>query len=137
MEQLARSLKSIQVGLVLQFLLGLALGTLAPYDATSNELPSPQHNVLLIAHIVVAFGLLINAVLIMVRATKQPGRRWTVIGWAGLGSVIVALAGGVLTITTVWSEFFTFVMGLGFIVALVIYAYALTSARSALPRSTK
>lgn len=130
-----KSIKGIEIGLVLQFVLGLALGTLAPYDATSNELPSPLHNVLLIAHVLVSFVLLIGSVVIMVRATKRPGRRWTIIGWLGLGSIIAALAGGVLTITTPWSDFFTFIMGLGFIAALVVYAYGLNVLRSTLPRS--
>jgi len=131
---LEKSLKGIQIGLVLEFVLGLAMGTIAPYDAASNELPSPLHNGLLVAHVVVAFALLIGAVLIMVHATKRPGRRWTIIGWSGLGCVIAALAGGVLTITTPWSDFFIFIMGLGFIIALVMYAYGLNILRSTLPR---
>lgn len=123
--KLKRSLQVMQNGLVIQFILGLAMGTIVPFDPATEPQPSVAHDILLVTHVLIGFLLLVGAVMILITATKRPGRRWTAIGWMGLGGIIAALAGGVLVILTPWSEFFIFVMGLGFIVSLVAYGYAL------------
>lgn len=122
--KLKKNFIGMHSGLALQFVAGLVLATLADYNPDATE-QSMAHNVFLGIHTVLGFLLLIGATQILVRTTKRPGRRWTAIGWIGLGNIITALASGVLVIVGPWHEFFAFTMGLGFIAALMVYAYGL------------
>lgn len=115
-------------GLTMEFILGLSLATIVDYNPDATQ-QSMARNIILGLHILVAFMLLLGATIILVRTTKRPGRRWTLIGWTGIISVITALASGVLVVTGSWPEFFAFLMGLGFITALGTYTYALSYLR--------
>lgn len=105
--------------LSIQFLLGLALATVADYDPDTHTGNHAAHQVLLGLHVLVAVGILVGAVQ-MVLGTKKGAPRLSGLAIGGLVAVVVAFAAGAVRLS-VDNEWLTFIMGVGFIAAVGIY----------------
>ena len=109
-----------------QFIAGVGLATIADVNPDAKE-QSLLHNIFLLMHVLIALGLLIGAIRLFVAVQGVKQKPWNWVGISGLGSIIVALGGGVLTITGPWNEVFAFIMGLGYIGAVTAYVFGLIS----------
>jgi hypothetical protein len=108
-------------GPAVQFLLGVAVGLIGlPSQARGGA--RTRSTVFLAAHVVIALGLAVGAILV-IRATAglpDQSRRLAILGTA-------AIAAGVLTMTT-RSNWWSYGMALGFIAALLAYGGLLVQA---------
>ena len=113
------------MGLAVQFLLGVAVGLIGlPSQARGGA--QTASTVFLAAHVVIALGLAVGAILV-IRATAglpDQSRRLAILGTAAIAA---AIAAGVLTMTT-RSNWWSYGMALGFIAALLAYGGLLVQA---------
>lgn len=121
---LERHLKELVIGLVVQFILGVALTTVIAYDpAKSGALQTS----VLWAHILLGLMLLTISILFMASAYKL--NRFKPTSWWGMGAIIVAFAAGGDAAQN-GHDWAVFVMALGFIAAIAIYGKALGEVRA-------
>jgi hypothetical protein len=117
--------------LVVQYLLGMFTNMFVAFPEGKNEGQLWQFawtQPSLIAHIIIGIGVFISAVILTVRATKAGNRIWTKASWAGLVSILVAIAAGSRFIPT-QTDGYSFVMSVAFIAALLSYGWGLYSSR--------
>jgi|GEM_PF-417347 len=116
---LERQLQGMLAGLSVQFLLGLALATVAGYDANTYTGNHMAYQLVLVLHMVVALGLVAGSIS-LVAATRKRAAKFSGIGWAGLVAILVATGSGLARLS-VDGEWLTFLMGAGFIAAVALY----------------
>ena len=116
---LAHRLQGMLGGLSLQFLLGLALATVASYDASSHTGNRGAFEGILLLHMLVALGLVAGSVALAVKA-RHLVPRLSGMAWAGLVAILISAAAGMARLSAD-SEWLTFLMGAGFIAAVGIY----------------
>lgn len=106
------------MGLAVQFLLGMAVNLLGlPSQATGAA--HTASNVFLVAHIVVAAGLIASAFMV-VRSAARAGSQWRGPAIWGAAAIVVTVGAGVLTLSTK-SNWWSYAMAVGFIASLLIY----------------
>jgi len=121
-----KGLQGMLSGLSLQFVLGLALATIAAYDSDTHVGNRALYQLFLLLHILVGLGLLVGSTVLIVtvraRAPKLTGR-----AVIGLCAILVSVVTG-LARMSVNGEWLTFLMGAGFIAALSLYGQMLVEA---------
>lgn len=103
-----------QLGMLsVQFLLGMAVNLLGEPE---GGLAKAAKGILLLLHVVVAVGLIVNASLTMRAALKLGGKilRTARVATAGVG---IAVVGGILTMTGPGNDWWSYVMAIGFLLA--------------------
>jgi cytochrome bd-type quinol oxidase subunit 2 len=113
------------IGLSLQFLLGMAVSLIGQPSQTTGTAHTAS-NILLGLHILVAVGLVANAVIVVRAARNGSARQRQLARWA---AVLIALtfAAGVLTLITK-SNWWSYGMSIGFITSLGLYVAILVQA---------
>jgi hypothetical protein len=118
-----KGLQGMLSGLSLQFVLGLALATVATYDSDTHVGNRALYQLFLLLHILVGLGLLVGSTALIVtartRAPKLTGR-----AVVGLCAILVSVVTG-LARMSINGEWLTFLMGAGFIVAISLYGQML------------
>ena len=104
--------------LVVIFLLGMGVNLLGA-DKTSSTLIKITSGALLGLHVLVAVGLVVGAILTVRLTTKLPGNYPALARGAG-ASVGLAIVGGILNVF-LKSEWWSYLMAVGFIAAFIIY----------------
>ncbi|HEV3288702.1 MAG TPA: hypothetical protein VG123_06895 [Streptosporangiaceae bacterium] len=105
------------MGLVSVFLLGMAVNLTGLPSQTSGgaHLASIAF---LAAHALIALGLIIGTVLLL-RAAARLGGQWRRRAVAGTAAIAAAVTAGILTVLT--SNWWSYIMAVGFITALLAY----------------
>jgi len=117
------------MGLTVQFLLGMAVNLLGlPSQATGAA--RAASTVFLVAHVVIALGMAAGAVMV-IRAGAGPRSRWRLETW-GAAAIAVTIAAGILTMVTK-SNWWSYVLALGFIASLLTYGGLLVRVRPSRP----
>ena len=112
-------LMGLGIALVVEFILGITLSTVIDFAPGKNDATQAGF---LVAHVVVGAGLVIAGIARLVLAFRS--RTLPLISGLGLLCVIGALVTGAVSADN-GSTVMTFLMGLFFVAALVIYAYGL------------
>ena len=123
--------KVMIVILALQYILGMAAMAFVkfPESATAAQYwDFANSQWLLVAHMGVATGLVIGAVIVLVRAFLQKNTVWKIAATVGFVSIIVAGLGGERFVST-QSDIWSLVMGLGFLAAFLSYGWAIYSSK--------
>lgn len=119
-------------GLLVQFLLGMANTfwlSLPPSGSAWNRAGS---NVLLMGHIALGTALLVFSIWIGALAKRHRDRTWLTASNIGISGLFIAFAGGAGFLSDVSSDASSYVMAVGYAVAVGGYAYGLYR----LPRGT-
>lgn len=111
--------------LMVQYLLGMATNLFVQFPQSQNasqlwefawkQLP-------LASHIITGIALLIGAVVLLIQSIKKRQRKWILVSTIGLVSIIVAGYSGATFIPT-QINIYSFIMSLGFIIALLSYVF--------------
>ncbi len=117
---LAGRLQGILGAMSAEFLLGLALATVADYDAEAHTGNHVVHQAVLGLHVLLALGILVGATMLVVMTKKLLPKQFGA-AVVGLVAVLVAIVCGMATLAVDSHEWFTFGMGTGFIVAIGVY----------------
>jgi hypothetical protein len=118
-----KSLQRMLGGLSVQFVLGLALATVAAYDSGTHTGSQALYQLFLLLHMLVGLGLLAGSIALLV-ATRKRAPRLTGRAVVGLCAMLVSIVTGLARIS-VDGEWLTFLMGTGFIVAISLYSQML------------
>ena len=113
--------------LAVQFTLGMINNLFVRFpDTTRPDLlwAYARSQLPVISHIVVGTLLLVGALILLIRASGMPHRRWLGSAVVGLIAIIIAIYGGVTFVTT-QVDMYSLVMALGFIIAVLGYSWAL------------
>jgi hypothetical protein len=130
----ARHLARHQVmGLASVFLLGMAVN-LTDLPSEANGGAHLASIAFLAAHALIALGLIIGSVLLL-RTAARFGGRWRRRAIAGAAAIAVAVAAGILTLLTS-SNWWSYIMAVGFIAALLAYGSLLLPATAPAHDST-
>jgi len=119
-------------GLALQFLLGIFNTLFVEFPDTKdpNQLwEFAKTQVPLGLHILVGLGLLIGSTSLLYRAIKTKNSSWRNLAAVGLISLVTAFVSGALFIST-QNDQLSFLMAVGFIVAVITYAWGIYSVKS-------
>jgi len=114
-----RQVQGMLGGLSAQFVLGLALATVAGYDADTHTGNHAVYQIVLTLHSLLAIGLLVGSIL-LVRAVIKQTPKLMGLAVTGLVAIIVSFVAGLARLS-VDAEWLTFIMGTGFIVAISVY----------------
>ncbi|HSX02221.1 MAG TPA: hypothetical protein VLI05_02800 [Candidatus Saccharimonadia bacterium] len=117
------------VGLAAQYLLGMAAAMFAPFPEgqTGDSLwPFAWQQPIIALHIVLGLALLAGAVYLVLQARRQ--RVWLVPAGTGLVAIVVAIMAGSSFISS-QSEAYSYVMAVGFLAAILAYAWGLYRAK--------
>jgi len=115
------------IGLSAQFLLGMAVSLIGQPSETTGTAHTAS-NILLSLHILLAAGLVANAVMVLRAARNGSSQQRQLARW---GAIMIALtfAAGVLTLITK-SNWWSYAMATGFISSLGLYVALLVQAAS-------
>ncbi len=116
--------KGLIYGLAVQFILGMGLNILGePDESTPIMLAILSHGILIL-HALTAIAVIFGAILLVhsIRSTAVKDR----LAITGLVGISIAAVAGGLTTSGPGEEFWSFMMSLGFILALVVYALFLS-----------
>jgi hypothetical protein len=118
-----KGLQRMLGGLSLQFVLGLALATVAAYDSSTHTGNQALYQLFLLLHMLVGLGILAGSIALVVAARKRaPGL--TIRAVVGLCAILVSIITGLARVS-VDGEWLTFLMGAGFIAAISLYGQML------------
>jgi len=118
--------------LVSIFLLGMAVALIGDRAATWAKV---LKGILLGLHVLVAIGLIVGGILAFRIALRLGGKLARTARVAGMG-VGVGVIGGILTLTPPWGDLWSYLMAVGFIVALLFNGFLYLQTVSAAARST-
>jgi hypothetical protein len=110
------------------FLVGMGVNLIGVPSETSGG-TKVATSVLLVMHVGLALGLIVGAVLTIVRAAAlEPTIRRQ--AWIGAGLVAITFAVGIMTVITN-SNWWSYLMAVGFIALLVVYGRIYVQTRAA------
>jgi hypothetical protein len=112
------------IGLSAQFLLGMALALIGPPSQTTGAAHTAS-TVLLGLHVLVAIVLIAGAAGV-IRAARGSDRQKSLARW-GAAAIVLTFGVGVTTLITN-SNWWSYAMAVGFIVALLVYVSLLVQA---------
>lgn len=112
------------IGLSAQFLLGMAISLIGPPSETTGAAHTAS-NVLLGLHVLVAIILIAGAAGV-IRAARGSNRQRRLAHW-GAAAIVLTFGAGITTLITN-SNWWSYVMAVGFIVALLVYVSLLVQA---------
>jgi hypothetical protein len=115
-----RQLTGLLAALTIDYLLGVTLTTVISYDPNKH---STTQNIFLGAHILVAAGILIGAVVRLVMSIKWQSMQ--LLSGIGLVSVLISLAAGDYAAQK-GSNLAVLLMAIFFIVAMLTYGFSFT-----------
>ena len=127
--RLQKAARGVVMMLAVEFLLGMAVNFIGlPDEATGNA--KIVTGILLGLHVLVGIGLLINAIMATRASRALDGslRNLVRAGGAGIGVTFIF---GVLTVAT-GSDWWSYLMGVGFIGSLLLYGKILLRVRTSL-----
>lgn len=115
--------------LTLQFLAGMAVNLLGTPDEHTNAIKLLSGSLFLL-HVLLAIGLIVNAVLIV---RLVAGASESVMGFARGAGVAVGSATlfGILTVTGPWRDFWSYLMAVAFIASFALYGRLFSEAKLA------
>ena len=119
------------VFLAIQFVLGMITNLFLPFPQTDQPgvlWDFARSQLPIFAHIIVGIGLLVSAIVFVIRAARQQNRGWLGSTVIGLIAILVALFGGV-NYTTFQQDTYSLIMSLGFIGAVLAYGWGLYANR--------
>jgi uncharacterized integral membrane protein len=125
MNSLKRQIRGLSIGLVVEFVLGIMLASVAARDDLAAH-QSLAHNLILGLHMLIGLALMLGSIMLAVSARKYIlVHRWLV---AGCVAIITAFGAG-MTVVAFNSSWGVLVMGIGFILALWLFnrSYSLLS----------
>jgi hypothetical protein len=126
--QLERAVQRQFGMLTLQFLLGMAVNLIGLPDETQG-FAKLSTSILLLLHVLVAVGLIVNAVLIVRYAKPNAdAQRFARLSGAAVG---LATVGGILTLSVPGANWWSYLMALAFIAAFGLYGRLFSLAGSA------
>ena len=131
MNPLKRQGIGIIIGLTVQYLLGMATNLFVQFPETANEQQLwefAKKQLLLVAHIIIGFLLLIGGVVLLVRAVKHHDRNWIIAGSVGLIAIIAAILAGASFIPS-QKDPFSYLMATSFMVALLAYGWGVVRSK--------
>ncbi len=114
-----RQLKGLVIALGIEFILGVILTTLVSYDSSKH---SAVQTGFLVAHVVVAIGIIVGAIIQVVMSIKW--RTLRAAASIGLLGAVGAFGSGEAAVKN-GSNVAVFVMAMCFIVAFICYGYSL------------
>ncbi len=120
-----RQLKGLIISLAIEFILGVILTTLVNYDSSKH---SAAQTGFLVAHVVVAVGIIVGAIIQTVMSIKWHALRAA--SSIGLLSSVGAFASGEAAAKN-GSDIAVFVMAMCFITAFICYGYSLLALKRA------
>lgn len=112
------------IGLSAQFLLGMAISLVGPPSQTTGAAHTAS-NVLLGLHVLVAIVLIAGAAGV-IRAARGSDRQKRLARW-GAAAIVLTFGAGITTLITN-SNWWSYAMAVGFIVALLVYVSLLVQA---------
>jgi heme A synthase len=115
------------IGLAAQFLLGMAVSLIGQPSETTGAAHTAS-NVLLGLHVLVAVVLIAGAAGV-IRATRGRGQQRRLARW-GAAAIVLTFGAGIATLITK-SNWWSYAMAVGFLVALLVYVGLLVQATSA------
>lgn len=113
--------RNIGIMLAAEFTLGMVLNLWGTSDSAAPAWRRYLDLALLSAHIFLGLGICFGAAMLIVISRREE-RRGTGLPVAGGAGVLGAFAAGILTVTAPWSDLWSFLMAIGFIGSLMIYA---------------
>lgn len=116
-----RRARNISIMLAAEFLLGMVLNLWGTSDPGAPAWRRYLDLALLSAHIFLGLGICLGAAMLIVISWKEQ-RRGTGLPVAGGAGVLAAFTAGILTVTAPWGDLWSFLMAIGFIGSLIIYA---------------
>jgi len=128
---LQKRVRGILIGLVVQFILGMAVNLFGqpPQEGMQEPIYS---RILFIAHSLLGLLLLIGAIVIFVLAKKTKEEMVAKLSLYGMLSIILAFGGGIAVAAlgeSNFSELASFVMAIGFILAFIFYGKLFASVK--------
>jgi uncharacterized membrane protein YfcA len=112
-----RAVRGLAIGLVVEFLLGVLLVTVADTNDQATQ-QSLAHNVILGLHVLIAVGLLVGSIAQALPKQEAWRRRRLMLA---AGCIIGAFLGGVWAVSLPGADWGVLVMALGFMAALLVY----------------
>jgi O-antigen/teichoic acid export membrane protein len=114
--------------LTVVFLAGMAVNVIGmPSDLTGTT--AAISGVLTGLHIFIGIGLIIGG-LLSLRLAYQGERKYRVLAWSGLASILIAFASGMIMMATS-NDWWSFAMAVGFITAILAYGALMLRTRRA------
>lgn len=117
----------LKIGLAVQFILGIYVNLFVhfPENAdTSHNWAFARHNWWVMLHVLLGTSLLIGAVVFIVRVYRHKLNLWKLPASLGLVGILLAWIGGERFVAT-QQDAWSFVMALGFVLAVSIYGWGL------------
>jgi hypothetical protein len=106
--------------LVFQFLLGMAVNLIGLPDELHAGLAKTSDQLLLALHVLLALGLLINAIIIM-RLAGEAAKRGQGLSRGAGAAIGVAIVAGLLTMSAPGSNWWSYLMAVAFVAAFALY----------------
>lgn len=113
--------------LFLQYLFGMFANLFVQFPDTKNETALwefARGQVAVMIHIIIAFLLLIAAVVLLIRSIRRKDKSWVTGASVGLFWILVAFISGVRFIPT-QEDLYSFFMSVAFILAFLSYGWVL------------
>lgn len=124
-------LRSMVGMLTSMFILGMLENLIGAPESDMSQFHNIVAGIILLLHVVLGIGLLVTATQIIRRPETAQSEVLKKSAGRGFGALVVAFLAGVVTMSGFWPEFFSFLMAVGFIAALLSYGQALMSLGSA------
>jgi hypothetical protein len=126
-QRLGKRARAQLVMLIAQFLLGMGVNLVGQPSETTGAAKVVSQTALT-GHLAVAVGLIVGAIL-TVRRAAAVGPELRTQSWIGVALVAITIAAGVLTLTLA-SNWWSYLMAVGFIALLVLYGNIYVRTRS-------
>ncbi len=128
---LTRSGIGMIIGLVVQYLLGMANNLFVTFPHTTDTVKLWIYawtHVTEALHIILGIIFLVGAPVVLMRAIRAQHRIWVTASAVGLAGIIIAFVSGVLFVIT-QADPYSLVMSYGFLLSFVAYGWGLYSAK--------
>ena len=121
------------IGLIVQYCLGMAINVFVQFPQNQGSGMNWQfatRNILIMAHLILGTLLIVGAIAQLVRVVRAKSAAWKLPAAYALVGVIVAWIGGDTFVTTQIAVL-SYIMSLGFLVAILSYFWGLYRSRAA------
>jgi uncharacterized membrane protein YozB (DUF420 family) len=131
-----RSLQRLAVStlvlLVLEYVAGMWLNIYTGSSTDGGAAPEVKNSPVLIIHVLISIALLVHAIIMLVLASKNKIKNWTIISIISLIAILLAAQQGDQFMRKE-SELSSFLMALAFLVAFCCYVYGIIKNLPMLP----
>ncbi len=118
----------LKIGLAVQFLLGIYINLFVSFPENADPNANwafARHNWLIMLHVLLGTALLIGGIVFIIRVYKNKLEHWKLPASLGLAGILTAWLGGERFVAT-QQDAWSFVMALGFVLAVSIYGWGLS-----------